>query len=117
VARSSLTQARTTAAAASSEVVTQPTRRVGRSGPRSAIATESGAPTSESAGMIYYRDMQEELYEFAVPHLQSGRLALDETVVDGFEHIVDAFLGMLRGRSTGKIIVRLGYASGRPAVR
>ncbi|MGW4985868.1 zinc-binding dehydrogenase [Streptomyces mirabilis] len=53
-----------------------------------------------------YRDMQEELYEFAVPHLQSGRLTLDETVVDGFEHIVDAFLGMLHGKNTGKIIVR-----------
>jgi NADPH-dependent curcumin reductase CurA len=50
--------------------------------------------------------VQEELYEFAVPHLRSGRLALDETVVDGFERIVDAFLGMLRGRNTGKIIVR-----------
>ncbi|MER6275570.1 NADP-dependent oxidoreductase [Streptomyces sp900105245] len=53
-----------------------------------------------------YRDLQEELYDFAVPHLQSGRLALDETVVDGFERIVDAFLGMLRGDNTGKIIVR-----------
>lgn len=55
-----------------------------------------------------YRDVQEELYEFAVPHLQSGRLTPDETVVDGFEHIVDAFLGMLRGENTGKIIVRGG---------
>ncbi|MFF6990201.1 zinc-binding dehydrogenase [Streptomyces sp. NPDC010273] len=53
-----------------------------------------------------YRDVQDELYDFAVPHLQSGRLALDETVVDGFEHIVDAFLMMLRGGNTGKIIVR-----------
>ncbi|MFG2794427.1 NADP-dependent oxidoreductase [Streptomyces sp. NPDC048419] len=53
-----------------------------------------------------YLDLQEELYEFAVPYLQSGRLALDETVVDGFEHIVDAFLGMLHGQNTGKIIVR-----------
>ncbi|WP_328826201.1 NADP-dependent oxidoreductase [Streptomyces sp. NBC_00252] len=53
-----------------------------------------------------YRDVQDELYDFAVPHLQSGRLALDETVVDGFEHIVDAFLLMLRGGNTGKIIVR-----------
>lgn len=53
-----------------------------------------------------YRAVQEELYEFAVPHLQSGRLALDETVVDGFDRIVDAFLGMLRGENTGKIIVR-----------
>ncbi|KOG37161.1 NADP-dependent oxidoreductase [Streptomyces resistomycificus] len=53
-----------------------------------------------------YRDLQEELYEFAVPHIQSGRLAPDETVVDGFDGIVDAFLGMLHGENTGKIIVR-----------
>ncbi|WP_369233079.1 NADP-dependent oxidoreductase [Streptomyces sp. R21] len=53
-----------------------------------------------------YRDVQEELYEFAVPHLQSGRLALDETIVEGFDRIVDAFLLMLRGGNTGKIIVR-----------
>jgi len=53
-----------------------------------------------------HRDVQEELYEFAVPHLLSGRLALDETVVDGFERIVDAFLSMLRGGNTGKMIVR-----------
>ncbi|MGQ4389287.1 NADP-dependent oxidoreductase [Streptomyces sp. SAS_270] len=53
-----------------------------------------------------YRDVQEELYEFAVPHLLSGRLALDETIVEGFDRIVDAFLLMLRGGNTGKIIVR-----------
>ncbi|WP_299537465.1 NADP-dependent oxidoreductase [uncultured Streptomyces sp.] len=53
-----------------------------------------------------YQELQEELYEFAVPRLQSGRLSADETVVDGFERLVDAFLGMLRGENTGKIIVR-----------
>jgi NADPH-dependent curcumin reductase CurA len=53
-----------------------------------------------------YRDVQEKLYELAAPHLRSGRLALDETVVDGIEHIVDAFLGKLRGQNTGKTIVR-----------
>lgn len=53
-----------------------------------------------------YRDVQEELDAFAVPHLLSGWLALDETVVDGFERIVDAFLSMLRGGNTGKMIVR-----------
>ncbi|MFE1799086.1 NADP-dependent oxidoreductase [Streptomyces sp. NPDC059517] len=53
-----------------------------------------------------YQDVQEELYAFAVPHLLAGRLALDETVVDGFEGIVEAFLSMLRGGNTGKMIVR-----------
>ncbi|MFF4274827.1 NADP-dependent oxidoreductase [Streptomyces sp. NPDC001536] len=52
-----------------------------------------------------YRDVQEELYEFAVPHLLSGALAPDETVVEGFERIVEAFLLMLRGGNTGKILV------------
>lgn len=55
-----------------------------------------------------YREVQQELYEFAVPHLLGGRLALDETVVVGFERIVDAFLSMLRGGNTGKMIVKQG---------
>lgn len=53
-----------------------------------------------------YVELQEELYEFAVPHLLSGALAPDETVVNGFERIVEAFLLMLRGGNTGKILVR-----------
>lgn len=53
-----------------------------------------------------HQELQEELYEFAVPPLLSGALALDETVVDGFERIVEAFLLMLRGGNTGKILVR-----------
>lgn len=53
-----------------------------------------------------HQDAQRELYEFAVPHLLSGAPALDETVVDGFERIVEAFLLMLRGGNTGKILVR-----------
>jgi NADPH-dependent curcumin reductase CurA len=57
-----------------------------------------------------YRDVQEELYEFVVPHLQSGGVTLDETVVDGFGGIVDGFLGMLRGENQGKIIVRAAGA-------
>lgn len=50
-------------------------------------------------------EVEDELYEFVVPHLQSGRVGLDETVVEGFGNIVDAFLGMLRGENLGKIIV------------
>ncbi|MFI6354739.1 zinc-binding dehydrogenase [Streptomyces sp. NPDC050743] len=53
-----------------------------------------------------HRDAQEALYDFAVPHLRSGALAADETVVEGFGRIVEAFLLMLRGGNTGKILVR-----------
>jgi NADPH-dependent curcumin reductase CurA len=38
--------------------------------------------------------------------LTAGDIAFDETVVDGIDHAVDAFLGMLRGQNTGKMIVR-----------
>ncbi|WP_018544687.1 NADP-dependent oxidoreductase [Streptomyces sp. LaPpAH-108] len=55
-----------------------------------------------------HRDAQEELYDFAVPRLLAGELSLDETVVDGFDRIVEAFLLMLRGGNTGKILVRKG---------
>ncbi len=57
-----------------------------------------------------YYPLQQELYEFVVPHLQSGRVTLDETVVEGFDGIVDAFLGMLRGENRGKMIVRAAAA-------
>ncbi|MGA5820684.1 NADP-dependent oxidoreductase [Kitasatospora sp. NPDC094028] len=52
-------------------------------------------------------DARPELYDFLVPHLRSGAVVAEETVVDGFDHVVDAFLGMLRGANTGKMIVRL----------
>ncbi|MEZ0091669.1 NADP-dependent oxidoreductase [Streptacidiphilus sp. EB129] len=40
--------------------------------------------------------------------LREGKLVHEETVVDGFEHSVDAFLGMLKGANTGKMLVALG---------
>ncbi|MFB6891982.1 NADP-dependent oxidoreductase [Kitasatospora sp. NPDC056327] len=52
-------------------------------------------------------DARPELYDFLVPHLRSGAVRPDETVVRGFEHVVDAFLGMLRGANTGKMLVQL----------
>ncbi|KQQ01560.1 MULTISPECIES: NADP-dependent oxidoreductase [unclassified Rathayibacter] len=36
-----------------------------------------------------------------------GSIAYDETVVDGIENAVDAFLSMMRGANTGKMVVRL----------
>ncbi|MFE2235108.1 zinc-binding dehydrogenase [Streptomyces sp. NPDC059442] len=58
-----------------------------------------------------HMDAQAELYDFAVPHLRSGRLPLDVTVTEGFDRIVDAFLGMLRGENVGKALVsRSGMA-------
>ncbi|MBG0814140.1 NADP-dependent oxidoreductase [Planomonospora sp. ID82291] len=39
--------------------------------------------------------------------LREGRIVADETVVDGLENAPAAFIGLLRGENTGKMIVRL----------
>ncbi|MDT9692485.1 NADP-dependent oxidoreductase [Streptomyces sp. P9(2023)] len=54
-----------------------------------------------------HRDVQGELEEFLVPHLRAGTVSDRLGVTDGFDRIVDAFLGMLRGENTGKSVVRL----------
>ncbi|SDC57242.1 hypothetical protein SAMN05216410_1930 [Sanguibacter gelidistatuariae] len=38
--------------------------------------------------------------------LTSGQVVFDETVVDGIENSVEAFLGLMRGENTGKMVVR-----------
>lgn len=53
-----------------------------------------------------YQDVQGELEDFLVPHIRAGRLHPAETVVDGFDNLVSAFLGMLRGENVGKMLVR-----------
>jgi NADPH-dependent curcumin reductase CurA len=39
--------------------------------------------------------------------LADGRIRAAETVVDGLEHAADAFVGLLRGENTGKMVVRI----------
>ena len=36
-----------------------------------------------------------------------GKLVYDETVVNGIDNSVDAFLGLLRGENTGKMVVKI----------
>ena len=38
--------------------------------------------------------------------LATGDVVFDETVVDGIENTVEAFLGLMRGENTGKMVVR-----------
>jgi NADPH-dependent curcumin reductase CurA len=42
--------------------------------------------------------------------LADGRVKTAETVVDGLENAPDAFIGLLRGANTGKMVVRLASA-------
>ncbi|MEU2396088.1 NADP-dependent oxidoreductase [Streptomyces sp. NPDC007369] len=55
----------------------------------------------------HHTHLQEELEEFLVPHLRSGRAGTNTTVVQGIDRTVEAFLGVLRGDNTGKMLVRL----------
>ncbi|UQX03147.1 NADP-dependent oxidoreductase [Streptomyces sp. RerS4] len=54
-----------------------------------------------------HTNLQDELEDFLVPHLRSGAVGTDTTVVQGFDRTVEAFLGMLRGENLGKMLVRL----------
>jgi hypothetical protein len=40
-------------------------------------------------------------------YFMAGRLKNHETVVNGIDHAVDAFLGLFQGKNTGKMLVRL----------
>jgi NADPH-dependent curcumin reductase CurA len=53
-------------------------------------------------------DLAPEYMQRAAGWLREGRLQHRETIVDGIDHAVDAFLGVLRGDNTGKMLVRLG---------
>ena len=39
--------------------------------------------------------------------LQEGKVQYKEHVVDGLEHTVDAFVGMLKGQNFGKLVIKL----------
>ena len=51
--------------------------------------------------------LQEQFLADVAPLVTGGRLTAEETVVEGIENAVDAFLGMLSGRNTGKMVVRV----------
>ncbi|MBC2867509.1 NADP-dependent oxidoreductase [Streptomyces mexicanus] len=52
-------------------------------------------------------DLQPQFVREVGPWVRSGELKYRETVVEGVEHTLDAFLGVLRGENTGKMIVKL----------
>ncbi len=51
--------------------------------------------------------LQEEFVREVAPALADGRITMRETVVHGLENAAEAFIGLLRGDNTGKMIVAL----------
>ncbi|MBL0886942.1 NADP-dependent oxidoreductase [Myceligenerans indicum] len=54
-----------------------------------------------------YLHVAPEFQEKMTPWFSGGKIAYDETIVDGIENTVDAFLDMMRGANTGKMLVRV----------
>jgi NADPH-dependent curcumin reductase CurA len=54
-----------------------------------------------------YLHLREEFGARMTEWFGQGEIAYDETIVDGVEHSVDAFLDMMRGKNTGKMVVRI----------
>ena len=52
-----------------------------------------------------HADLRDEFVREVSAMLTDGRMTAQETVVDGIEHAVDAFLGLLVGSNTGKMVV------------
>lgn len=52
-------------------------------------------------------DLQPKFVEEVGPWVRTGELKYRETVVEGIENNLEAFLGVLRGDNTGKMIVKL----------
>ncbi|MBN6051000.1 NADP-dependent oxidoreductase [Nonomuraea sp. RK-328] len=54
-----------------------------------------------------HQHLAAEYARLAASWLREGTLRSQETVVDGLDNAVDAFLGLLRGANTGKMLIRL----------
>jgi NADPH-dependent curcumin reductase CurA len=54
-----------------------------------------------------HSDLRPRFVEEVSAWIRSGELKYHETVVEGIENAADAFLGMLRGRNVGKMVVSL----------
>ncbi len=52
-------------------------------------------------------DLRSEFEGEVAAMLADGRVKPAETVVDGLEHAAEAFIGLLRGANTGKMVVRI----------
>ncbi|WP_433675170.1 NADP-dependent oxidoreductase [Microbacterium gorillae] len=57
-----------------------------------------------------YLGVAPEFYDKMGGWFAAGQIAYDETIVDGIENTVDAFLNMMRGANTGKMLVRVAPA-------
>lgn len=76
-------------------------------GPRNLMMVVSKRLTMRGFIVTDHGDAASEFYRRAGAWVADGTLTWRETVVDGLDNAVDAFLGLHRGDNTGKMLVRL----------
>jgi NADPH-dependent curcumin reductase CurA len=76
-------------------------------GPRNLIRLVQTRSRMEGMLVGDHYDLQPQFVREVGAWVREGRLHYRETVVDGIEHNLDAFLGLLRGENTGKMLVRI----------
>jgi NADPH-dependent curcumin reductase CurA len=77
-------------------------------GPRNMMMIVSKRLTLRGFIVSDHGDLAGEFYRRAGAWVAEGRLTYRETVVDGLDNTVGAFIDLLRGGNTGKMLVRLG---------
>ncbi|GHE14057.1 NADP-dependent oxidoreductase [Klenkia taihuensis] len=76
-------------------------------GPRNMMNVVKAGLTLKGFTLGNYGHLAPEFREHMTGWFADGRIAWDETVVEGIDHAVDAFLGLMRGENTGKMVVKV----------
>ncbi|CAB4721743.1 MAG: zinc-binding dehydrogenase [Actinobacteria bacterium] len=76
-------------------------------GPRGLMQVISKRITMRGFVVTDHREAAGEFYRAAAGWLADGDLVFRETYVDGLDSTIDAFLGLMDGANTGKMLVRL----------
>ncbi len=76
-------------------------------GPRNLAMMISKGLTLKGFTIPSYRHHAAEFLREIGPLVSSGEFVTDETIVDGVEHAFDAWLRLMRGENTGKMLVRV----------
>ncbi|KQB84759.1 NADP-dependent oxidoreductase [Corynebacterium lowii] len=78
-----------------------------QAGPRNMTEIVKKSLRIEGFTLGDHLDVAPEFLEKAVPWLRDGSLVYEETVVEGLDNTVEAFLAMMRGANKGKMVVKV----------